>query len=238
MRLKSFFSEFKTAISFLSRIRIDGDEEISKISKVPMYFSLVGYLPGAFYFLFKILIPTFWGSILAMTIGFYFFDLFHFDGFLDSMDGFLSQKMPSKKMEIMSKGDVGPSALLYGMLFVIAYVTLFWKTKAVAMFYMAVFGRITMNFLLNFSKPAKKSGLGNVFYPYDHMNTFFSLAFTLPLIVHPKMFFISLISSLVVATTCALVSNVEINGYTGDVIGCANMISQLLILFGIYILKG
>ena len=234
-KVRQILSELGWAISFLSRIPIGGR---GNISKVPSYFSVVGYFAGATYFIIKILFPSFLGTIFAIALGFSLFDLFHFDGFLDTMDGFFSQKTASQKMEIMIKGNIGPSALFWGILYMITYITLFWKIKPFSLFYMAIFGRLSMNFLMDFSQPAKNTGLGKVFYPYDHKNTLFSLIFTLPMIAFPKMYFLSLSISLFTAVIFNMISKREIGGYTGDVLGCVNMLSQIFILSAIFSVNG
>ncbi len=229
------FSEFKLALSFLSRIPIQGK---GKVRNVPAYFTLVGYVAGTFYFISKLAIPSFPWQILAISVGFFLFDLFHFDGFLDTLDGFLSQKSQKRKIEIMSMGNVGPSALFYGTLFVMTYVYLFFRVDTSSVFYMSVFGRLSMNFMLDFSPPAKEKGLGRVFHPYHHRDSMWSLLFSLPLLFEFKVYMISAGMTFLTAYGFSKLSNKEIGGYTGDVLGACNMLTQLLVLLGIFTLKG
>ncbi len=229
------FSEFRLAVSFLSRLPAGGN---GRIGKVPAYFTAVGYLAGTVYFGIRVLVPALPGALLAMAAGFFIFDLFHFDGLLDTLDGFLSQKAKDRKMEIMSKGNVGPSALFYGVLFVAAYAYLLSGTDPVYALYAAVFGRLSMNFTMDFSDPAKETGLGRAFYPYDRTNTFSALAFTVPLVLLPWAYVLSMGISAALARVFSKISSREIGGYTGDTLGFTNMAVQLAVLAGIFILKG
>ncbi len=227
-------SEFRLALSFLSRIPVGGS---GNIKKVPSYFSLVGYVAGSAYFIMRSIFPSYLGAVLAIAIGGFLFELFHFDGFLDTLDGILSQKSKEKKLEIMSKGNVGPSALFYGILFILTYVYLFSRANPLSFFYMSVFGRLSMNFVMDLSTPAKYTGLGKLFYPYSHTNTLISLAFTLPLIIHPFFYFVSLVVSLFVSWLSFSISKHTIGGYTGDTLGFTNILAQLSVLSGIVLLK-
>ncbi len=227
-------SEFRLALSFLSRIPVGGS---GNIKKVPSYFSSVGYVAGSVYFVMKFIFPSYLGAVLAIAIGGFLFELFHFDGFLDTLDGILSQKDKEKKLEIMSKGDVGPSALFYGVLFMLAYVYLFLKANPLSFFYMSVFGRLSMNFVMDLSIPAKDTGLGKLFYPYSHTNTLISLMFSLPLIIHPFFYFVSLVVSFFISWLSSAISKREIGGYTGDILGFTNILAQLSVLSGFVLLK-
>jgi adenosylcobinamide-GDP ribazoletransferase len=220
-------SEFRMALSFLSRLPVGGS---GNIKKIPSYFSLIGYVAASSYFVMKFVFPSYVGTILAVAVGGFLFELFHFDGFLDTLDGILSQKSKEKKLEIMSKGDVGPSAIFYGVLFILAYVWLFSKAKPISFFYMSVFGRLSMNFVMGLSVPAKNVGLGKLFYPYAHKNTLISLMFTLPLTIHPIFYFASLSIAFLTSWLSSYSFKRMVGGYTGDTLGFTNVVAQLFIL--------
>ena len=220
-------NEFLFSLAFLSRIPVRGSGDVKRI---PAYFGAVGYVIGLFYFLMKLLFPSWLGQIFVVAMGFWLFDAFHFDGLLDTLDGFLSQKEPHKKLQIMSMGNVGPSALLFGVLFIMVYLYAFFRVQPYVMFYSAVFGRVSMCFLLTFSTPAKGVGLGRTLYPYDGRNTIYALLSTIPLLSVFGLYICSFSFSLALAYAMAALSKREIGGYTGDVLGALNMSVQLFIL--------
>ena len=102
--------EPRLAFSFMSRVPLGGK---GNVRHVPRYFTLVGYLAGAVYYTGHRWMPGDIGTIATIVIGFMLFDLFHFDGLLDTFDGFLNQSGRDKCMEIMSKGDTGPFAVFF-----------------------------------------------------------------------------------------------------------------------------
>ncbi len=194
------------------------------------YFTVVGYLSGFLYMFLKGISSNLLWQILSIVIGFYFFDLFHFDGLLDTFDGFFYQGDEKKRMEIMSKGNIGPFAVFFAFFFCAAYLYAFVKTEAIALIYMGVFGRFSMNILMNISRPAKEKGLGSLFYPYDTKNTFWSLAFTAPLIFNLKFYLASITIAFLAALIMKLLTEKKIDGYTGDVLGATCLLSQLFII--------
>ncbi|MEJ5256842.1 MAG: adenosylcobinamide-GDP ribazoletransferase [Fervidobacterium sp.] len=235
-----FVREFMIALSFISRIPVNmkGYQlDAGDIRKVPKYFSIVGYLIGSIYLsgaTLSRLIPNVGGSLLVKVIsiaaGFYLFDLFHFDGLLDMFDGFLNQSNAERRLEIMSKGNVGPFAVFYGTLYVIVFYQLFSLVPPYALLFSSVFGRLTMTLLILFSKPAKNKGLGALLYPTSKRNLV-GILFTLPLIF---LSYVGYVLSLLIAISVAIVVNSiserKIGGVTGDVIGGTCLIAQLFIL--------
>ncbi len=227
-------NEVRLAISFLTRIPIGGK---GNLKKIPAYFTLVGYLPGAFYALSK-LAGTYTSLLISLTLGWYLFDLFHFDGFLDTIDGMLSGKPSQEKLKIMSAGNVGPSAVFYGAIYVIAYFCLFRATNPIGFLYMSVFGRLAMNFTMELSKPAKNTGLGKTMHPYSHKNTCIALAITFPLFFEPALYVFSLLMAFLSALFMSVLTKKEIGGYTGDVLGFVNITTQILVLMIAFLMKG
>ncbi len=231
--------EIALAFSFLSRLPIQfgnvNDWE-AKVKKMPAYFPLVGYIPGFIYYFgsllqskyqeFNVLI-----SMLFISLGFYFFDLFHFDGLLDMFDGFLNQSSKERKLEIMSKGNVGPFAVFYGTLYVIVFWELFKRSSPIVFLFGSVFGRYTMDVVMLFSKPAKPTGLGALFFPFNKALTLYATITTLPLLFFSvKLYMLSLVISWIVGIIIALISKKLIDGVTGDVLGGSCLIGQVVII--------
>lgn len=222
--------------SFISRLPVKlgelSDWEV-RMKRIPAYFPIVGYVPGLIYFAggflslkFGIIAP-----LLSIVLGFYLFDLFHFDGLLDTLDGFLNQSSKSRRLEIMSKGNVGPFAVFYGVLYVIVFWELITSIKPVAFVFGSVFGRYTMDVVLVFSKPAKNEGLGAMLFPFNRFLLVPATLFTLPLLlIDVKLFLVSIFSSWLVGFLISKVSEKQIDGVTGDVLGGSCLIGQIVVL--------
>ncbi|HPO28204.1 MAG TPA: adenosylcobinamide-GDP ribazoletransferase, partial [Petrotogaceae bacterium] len=140
--MKKIFNEILMTISFLSRIPAGGTGEIKKI---PRYFTIVGYLSGLLYMILTAIMGKgVFQVVLTMVVAFFFFDLFHFDGLLDTLDGFLNQNK-EKRLEIMSKGDTGPFAMFYGIVFIGTFFYCLTQADSLMLLYSGVFSRFTMN---------------------------------------------------------------------------------------------
>ncbi len=233
------FIDLVLALSFISRlpVRVRYLEDFQdRIKRIPRYFTLIGYLPGIVYFLSCAFAENTVLRIAGIAIGFYFFDLFHFDGLLDMLDGFLNQSSKEKRLEIMSKGDVGPFAVFYGTLFVLAFYDLFRLVKPIDFLFASVFGRYTMTTLISISKPAKGTGLGALFFPPNRVNILVSGTFLIPLLFFgPVKFALCVGMSVAAAVLVKVISHRKISGVTGDVIGGSCLISQMLILMVLYL---
>lgn len=223
------------ALTFLSRLPISfsypEDFEI-RVKKAPSYFTLVGYLPGSIYFLTAIWAENIVLRVLGIAVGYYLFDLFHFDGLLDMIDGLLNQSDKERRLQIMAKGNVGPFAVFYGTLYVIAFYNLFFYLKPIDFIYASVFARYSMTVLINISKPAKSTGLGALFFPSFKLNWLIALLFSTPLLYFNILkFSISALVSFLTAFLVKIVALKKIDGITGDVIGGTALLTQLFNLF-------
>jgi adenosylcobinamide-GDP ribazoletransferase len=118
------FRPITGAISILSRIPVGSmDIKQSDLKKSVMHFPLVGILAfGIFFLIYTVLFMLRFDNyliiMLSLAVTYYLFNLFHFDGFLDSIDGLLSQKPKNKILEIMKKGNIGPFALFFGIIYI------------------------------------------------------------------------------------------------------------------------
>jgi len=241
---KEVLTDFLLTLSFISRLPVkikNIDEWEKRIKRIPVYFPVIGYIPGTIYSIGVLLAHSLSNCKLlfifgAMAIGYYFFDLFHFDGLLDMFDGFLNQSNKERRLEIMSKGNVGPFAVFYGMLYILLFYQLMSTLNWQAFLFASVFGRYEMALLLTFSKPAKPNGLGAILFPYNKRYTAYSMIFLIPLLfISPLMFFTSFALTITTAYLISRVSEIKIGGITGDVLGGSCLISQMVVLLAFYI---
>ncbi len=221
-------------LSFISRIpityRYSKDFDL-RVKRISCYFTLVGYFPGLIYFFTTVLSKNMALRTLGIAVGFYLFDLFHFDGLLDMLDGFLNQSDKDRRLEIMAKGNVGPFAVFYGTLYVIAFYNTFSILDPIDFVYASVFARYSMTILLKISKPAKSTGLGAILFPPCKLCPLIGILFSTPFLFFSWLkYLISLFICLLTAFLVKLVSERKIDGVTGDVMGAAAMLTQLFIL--------
>ncbi|MCD6507692.1 adenosylcobinamide-GDP ribazoletransferase [Candidatus Poribacteria bacterium] len=226
--------EIRLTISFLSRIPIGGNGEIERI---PTHFPIVGYLCAGSYigirYLLGLISPQI-AVLSSMAVTFYLFNLFHFDGLLDTLDGFLNQSGREKRLEIMSRGDVGPFALFFGTLYVLALYSILLDAEVSQILVACVISRFSMNLLLGLSRPAKMEGLGAAFYPYRWRNALIASAYLIPLLIlYPVFVLTGFILSGLIAMILSRISRHKIGGTTGDVLGAFCLLSELGIMISI-----
>ncbi|MHB8107787.1 MAG: adenosylcobinamide-GDP ribazoletransferase [Candidatus Cryosericum sp.] len=220
--------EPRLAFSFLSRLPFGGKGSVKNIAR---YFTAVGYGAGIIYWAGRSYVPGDLGVVLSIVVGFFLFDLFHFDGLLDTFDGFFNQAGREKCLEIMSKGDTGPFAIFFSFFYCLAFYLAFRSSIPISLLFMSVCGRFAMNMLLATTQPAKPGGLGALMSPYDHRATFFSAVLAAPLaVVSPVRWAVSMGVAVVIGLTMGLAARRKIGGYTGDVLGATCLLSQLCVL--------
>jgi adenosylcobinamide-GDP ribazoletransferase len=220
--------EPRLAFSFLSRLPSGGKGSVKNIAR---YFTLVGYGAGVIYWAGRTYIPGDLGAVLSILVGFFLFDLFHFDGLLDTFDGFFNQAGREKCLEIMSKGDTGPFAIFFSFFYCLSFYLAFRSSAAISLLFMSVCGRFAMNILLATTNPAKPGGLGALMSPYDQRATIFGAVLAAPLaIASPVRWAVSMGVAVVVGLLMSVSARHKIGGYTGDVLGATCLLSQLCVL--------
>ncbi len=220
--------EPRLAFSFLSRVPLGGKGNVKNIAR---YFTLVGYGAGLIYWAGRRYLHSDLGALLVIVTGFLLFDLFHFDGLLDTFDGFFNQVGREKCLEIMSKGDTGPFAIFFSFFYCLAFFLAFRSSTPETLLLVSVCGRFSMNILLTFTQPAKPGGLGALMSPYDNRSTVWSAALAAPLIaVSPLHWVVSMGVAVVTGVVMSVAARHKLGGYTGDVLGAACLLSQLAVL--------
>ncbi|MFA5393985.1 MAG: adenosylcobinamide-GDP ribazoletransferase [Candidatus Ratteibacteria bacterium] len=233
--MKKILNEIGRSFSFLTRIPVKVDGK----SGDPAFFVLVGYAVGLAYLILLRLTQFInlsgpLSAIIAMAVVYYFFELFHFDGLLDTFDGFLCQKEKNKRMEIMKKGNIGPFALFYGVLFILAHFYLINQLafRPFLIFVAGPISRWSMVLLLAISSPAKNEGLAASFYPLSSRSFFWASIFLLPVIILAPVFAAVAITGVIAITLIVnLAARRLISGVTGDTLGATCLIAEVCSLF-------
>lgn len=230
----------KLAFALLSRIpiRVSGNPR----EAVP-FFVLVGYAVGLTYWillhltrLLHLFPPI--AILLVMAVVYYLFDLFHFDGLIDTLDGFLCQKDREERLRIMKKGNLGPFGFFYGFLFLLAQ---FYLLSSLAPnpwlpFMAGPFSRWSLVLLLSLSQPAREEGMAVICYPVLPRTFFWATVSLLPVIIFlPIPGAIALLSVILVVLLLRLAAHRLIGGITGDVLGAVCLLSEVVVLLSLEI---
>jgi len=240
---------FWTAMMFLTRIPVPKIEYSNEIlTNSTRYFPVVGVLLGFInYFIYLASVQFFPKEIailLSMSFSFLLTGGFHEDGLADSCDAFGGGYTKEKILEIMKDSRIGSFGTLglFSVLFLKFYSLL--KIPEIYLFACFILGqglsRIFPIWIMKFlpyvqlegkSKPIAETpsnlnfGITNVFgliifLPFLYLSkayilVFFSLVLFLPIVI----FFL----------------NKKIQGYTGDTLGAAQQLSEILIYLSIYL---
>nr|VFK56957.1 MAG: cobalamin-5'-phosphate synthase [Candidatus Kentron sp. TUN]VFK61250.1 MAG: cobalamin-5'-phosphate synthase [Candidatus Kentron sp. TUN]VFK64491.1 MAG: cobalamin-5'-phosphate synthase [Candidatus Kentron sp. TUN] len=165
----------------------------------------------------------------------------HPDGLADTADGFLSHHGRERVLSIMRDSHIGAfgSLAIMGILAlkVAALASLPHEYCIKAVLITPLVGRCIMVFMLNFSPPARTDGLRNLFYRDRTVwqSVKESIGTTIILLggVWFTAEFVGLFAGVVVVVTMILFvywCKRRIGGITGDTLGAANEITEMLVL--------
>ena len=233
--MKKILNEIGLSFSFLTRIPVRVSGKVGD----PAFFVLVGYAVGLAYLALLRLaqvvhLPGLLSIIIVMAVVYYFFELFHFDGLLDTFDGFLCQKEKNERIEIMKKGNIGPFALFYGVLFILVHLYLINQlaSRPILIFAAALISRWSMVLLLAISSPAKNEGLAASFYSFSFRSFLWASIFLLPVtILMPVSAAVALVSATAVTLIVNLAARKILSGVTGDILGATCLFIEVCSLF-------
>jgi len=250
-RINMNMRRFLIALQFLTilPIRIKSKILAEDFGKSLLFFPAVGVLIGVMLtlalFLLKFL-PTLVIGAFILVLSIIITGGIHLDGFADTCDGFYGNRPKERTLEIMRDSKVGVMGvigivsllLLKFSLIVNISQGVLWKILIV----MVVFGRWSQVLACYISEYARKEGKAKYFVEYAsgdefRIGTFFTLV----------LFFVLLGLKGVVLFAFSLVPVIlfinyakkKIGGMTGDTIGAASEVSEIIILFfGLFYLGG
>jgi adenosylcobinamide-GDP ribazoletransferase len=232
------------AISLLSRIPVGSISlKESDVKKSVMHFPLTGILAFIVYYLsYTILITLQFDNylvvLLSLTVTYYLFNLFHFDGFLDSIDGLLSQKSKDNILEIMRKGNIGPTGIFFGIIYILIKIFLMEKIYIVNLLAMFVLSRWGLSFACVAGRPARDEGLGKLFLGAKQHYFIIATSYVMILPFICTVYFLSILASalsvIAVDYLVIVICTKKINGINGDILGFINEINELLVLAILY----
>lgn len=232
------------AISFYTRIPIQlksevtEDEFYSSMRLIP----LVGLLIGGFLTGLAFLLAAVPGNIrgLVLTVGYILLSGgLHIDGFMDSMDGLLSNRDKDRVFEIMKDSRVGAFGVLGILVLFSLYVTFFPYMDLWAVFLFPVVGRSAALLSASMTQYAKeKKELGARFVDETTgKHAAMAILFTLILAIPGSWFLVFAVLLSFIGTILLTKWTVwKIGGNTGDTIGMTIEITQALFLIAAFFL--
>ncbi|MBF7096873.1 adenosylcobinamide-GDP ribazoletransferase [Alkalibacter mobilis] len=232
------------AVSFYTRIPINIKSEVSEdefydsMRLIP----IVGLLIGAALYLLNLLLKNVDGDIRGLTLTFAYILIsggLHIDGFMDSMDGLLSNRDREKVFEIMKDSRVGAFGVL-GIIVLFALLTTFLKyADPFIILIMPVAGRSGAIISASLTSYAKERlDLGGRFVQETKLkHAFISILFTVALaLVFGIKYLIPVGFSIVFAFISTKWIERKIGGTTGDTIGMIIETTQAAFIISAYFL--
>ena len=239
---------FFTAIMFFTRLPVPELEySQEKLNASSRYFPLVGILVGALsatVFMFSSLIfSTNISVLLSMITSILITGAFHEDGFADTCDGFGGGYTKEKILEIMKDSRIGAFGAIGIILLLIFKFLLLAEIKPMVIPIVIVSGHAISRFisisLLYSMVYVKEEGKAK---PLSTALPLASLIVAgifglLPLLLFKKFFvLLVLIPLLLTRTYLSYYFKKQIGGYTGDCLGAAQQVSEIVFYISVFLL--
>ena len=250
-RMKNEFKIFLTALMFYTRFpvkRIEGWSE-EMLNKSTRYFPFVGILVGgvgALMFLGAIQIfPVSIAVLLSMIMTVFFTGAFHEDGFADFCDGFGGGYTKEKILEIMKDSRIGTYGSV-GLLMILGIKFLaLTQFEIVRIPFFLITGHAVSRIfpvLLIYTMEYARLDASSKTKPVGKADSTFSLVFALA-IGGATLFFLTWMQTLLSLGVLLIVFflfkryiNRRLGGYTGDVLGALQQLSEVffyLVILGL-----
>lgn len=242
--MKEYFLAFLLMLQFLTRIPININlpcelENFKKgVSFLPVVGSIIGLIQFMTFSLLKILLPMDICAVLTVAVGVVITGAIHIDGFGDTCDGFFAFKTSDRIIEIMKDSRIGTYACIAIILDILIRV---FSIKAIGelnllhgILLAPIISRTLLAFLFSIGKTAKAKGTGNFFIgncgKKEVIIAFLiCLIITLPIIgVIKGIIIIAFLIMMVLLFNMYCKS--KIGGLTGDTLGAANELMEILSL--------
>lgn len=261
-------SSFSTTFRLMSRIGTSVQGE-PRFKGVLFYIPIIGLFVslivfGIYFGLSRIIPDPFIVIFVVLLVQYLGFNLFHFDGYLDTADAFSCFADRQKRLSILKDSKIGAFALFFGAVYIGVKLYLLTKTgvyfyilgsdplsRAAIMFLFFSYplsGRSAAALLPLISKPAKSEGLGASLRNAGPWTGILGILVShLPgigLYVYAYitfsslslLFFFACGGAFVTFLVTGILYNRKAGGYTGDAFGFAVELGELLHMLIFYVL--
>ncbi|KEH85532.1 MULTISPECIES: adenosylcobinamide-GDP ribazoletransferase [Clostridium] len=239
-------------IQFFTRIPINIEIDVKEDSfaKGISYLPLVGLIIGGFnaivYFVSSKFILGTLPIVLALLANTIITGAFHIDGLADTCDGIFSSRKKERMLEIMKDSRVGTNgAIAIVFDFMLRYAVLNSLNKKyiiIALILSPVVAKTVVTLLMCFSVYARKEGgLGGVFVgkvkPFRVIVAFIISISIGYVLIGYKYIALLLVTVLFIEIYKKLIYS-KIDGMTGDTLGAANEIGEIIFMLALLCFKG
>ncbi len=240
------------ALAFFTRIPVSSKVDFSseKLNHAGRYFSLVGYLIGGLCALVYYIVSSFLSEpmaiIISMLFGILLTGCFHEDGLADTCDGFGGGWKAEQKLKIMKDSRLGTygAVSLWFVLTLKFYLLLETPSVILALLIAHPLSRslsTSMIYFLHYVADEEQSKIKPLAEKLRSSDLLINIMIgIIPLLLLSDLTLISSASVLVVLTGLFLVLKKlyikQIGGFTGDTLGAAQQIAELVIYMLLIIL--
>lgn len=212
-----------------------------EIRHTPFCFPLIGIGIGLILALIGQAVMRFFPPLLAAALLTFLSELptraFHLDGLADTADGFLSSRPRERILEIMHDSRIGTMGVLaiaaWCLIKFSAFAVLPGRQIPAVLFFMSLNGRCTMVYHLVFCRYARPDGLARLVFerkPFPAMILCLLCSFGLAYAVFPTVCPVMPAAVLFFGLLWSLFTRYKIGGGTGDTLGAAEELSEILTL--------
>lgn len=233
---------FFTALMFFTRIPVPKSTGYSEenLNKATRYFPIVGILVGSFsafvFYGFQFILPKEVALLLSMTISIYITGAFHEDGFADFCDGFGGGDTKEKIFAIMKDSRIGTYGTIGLILILLVkfFSVISIETASIPLILIAAysFSRV-FPVILIYTAPYSRMDASSKTKPIGKKGTTFSIIF----VIITGFAFLYFIHWMAIAVAFVISFSVffifrayvlrKIDGYTGDVLGALQQLSEI-----------
>lgn len=235
---------FFTALHFLTRLKIHNkiifvQEDYQKSTA---FFPLVGLIIGILLLILayfsEFIMQPFTTAVFLILFEAFLTGGLHLDGFMDSCDGLLSGRERSKMLEIMKDSRVGAMGVLSVIGLLLLKAVLLTELPRSLLFsvilVMPMLGRMAMVYAIAGFSYARNEGLGSVFHGTASTKMLWPFLYSLLIflfIIPYGYLYLSLPMLAICTYFLARRINTVLGGFTGDIYGMLNEISEVIFLF-------
>lgn len=235
--------KFFIALSFYTRLPIQIKSEVSEedFYSSMKFLPVVGLVIGLVLYALWYLLKDVEGQVSAFLLVFLYIWLtggLHIDGFMDTLDGVLSNRSREETLEIMKDSRVGAFGAIGLLLLVLAYFIAYQFVDGYAIIIAPIVGRTGALFSASFSESARKgNSLGKGFM--DRMGLkerVFGIIFSMVIILllH-SLYFVPFALCILMSTYFITYFKNKLGGMTGDTVGMLIELNQVVFLFASYL---
>ena len=257
--MKGIINGFFTCLSLVSRFKVR-QTKTPDFTWIGFSLPIIGLLVGGLSFLFfffgyRLFLNLWITAVVTLIVQYYLFNLFHFDGLIDSADAFSTMGDKEKVLAILKDVHVGAFGLFAGIMYIVLKVILLQSNLTILVpltlekgaYFVFLFtypaaGRIAATLIPLFLRNARSSGLGVLLKDFRRLKALSGvfIAVLLPLIVgliiasgvntpvFLSLALLSLVSALLTLLFWGRLYERRAGGYTGDTLGAAVETGELL----------